>query len=111
MLVAVRQFKIKNMKQVAESKTAPQDMGSRVAGPWVLRRTRHRDPEEEEQVNADSQGDEKLGHSSDGTSWTNAGTIKTCSAGILGGPSQSLWTEIMDATGEDINQGELPLAD
>ena len=76
-------------------------------GPWVLRRTNHWDIEDEALANADhyepsgtdSQEDERPGRSSDGAPWTNAGARR--------GSSQSLWTEIIDSTGEDINQGEL----
>ena len=85
-----------------------------MAGPWLLRRTKHRDAEGEAQVNADhhepsgtdGQGGEGLDRSSDDAPWTNAGVVET-----RRGPPQSLWMEIMDATGEDINQGELPPAD
>ena len=92
---------------MAVTRTAFQDIGGGVAGPWVLHRTRPWDVEEEAQVNVghcefpgtESQGGEMFGQRS--------GVVKTRDAGVRRGPPQNLWTEIMQSTGEDIGQGEL----
>lgn len=92
---------------MAVSRTTFQGIGDGVAGPWVLRRTKPWHIEEETQVNVgrcefpgtDGQGDERLVQSS--------GVIKTSNVGAWRGAPQSLWTEIMHSTGEDIDRGEL----